>query len=112
NETCPNKNCMFLHEPGEEADSFSRLDLSSFNSGQRPSAGPSSSSAAPPPPAQQPVAAAITHHTPQPVRSNSTQPAAVNENGEASALPPTVSWASKNPPTPAARAAVPVHAQG
>ncbi|KAF8448568.1 RING/Ubox like zinc-binding domain-containing protein [Terfezia claveryi] len=31
NETCPNKNCMFLHEPGEEAESFSRLDLSSIN---------------------------------------------------------------------------------
>lgn len=26
---CPNPNCMFLHEPGEEADSYSRQDLSS-----------------------------------------------------------------------------------
>ena len=25
---CPNPNCMFLHEPGEEADSYSRKDLS------------------------------------------------------------------------------------
>ncbi len=25
---CPNPNCMFLHEPGEEADTFSRQDLS------------------------------------------------------------------------------------
>ncbi|KAI5951095.1 NOT4 [Candida jiufengensis] len=25
---CPNPNCMFLHEPGEEADSFTRKDLS------------------------------------------------------------------------------------
>lgn len=25
---CPNPNCMFLHEPGEEADSYSRQDLS------------------------------------------------------------------------------------
>lgn len=26
---CPNPNCMFLHEPGEEADSYSRQDLTS-----------------------------------------------------------------------------------
>ena len=25
---CPNPNCMFLHEPGEEADSYTRKDLS------------------------------------------------------------------------------------
>ncbi|GMM37190.1 hypothetical protein DASC09_045150 [Saccharomycopsis crataegensis] len=25
---CPNPNCMFLHEPGEEADSFNRQDMS------------------------------------------------------------------------------------
>ncbi|CDK25631.1 unnamed protein product [Kuraishia capsulata CBS 1993] len=25
---CPNPNCMFLHEPGEEADSYTRQDLS------------------------------------------------------------------------------------
>lgn len=29
---CPNPNCMFLHEPGEEADSYSRQDLSSRSS--------------------------------------------------------------------------------
>lgn len=26
--SCPNPNCMFLHEPGEEADSYTRKDLS------------------------------------------------------------------------------------
>ena len=106
NETCPNKNCMFLHEPGEEAESFSRLDLSSINASQRPPAG-QVSSAAP----QRSVAAAETHHhptpQPQPLRSNSTQPG--HDPGEGSALPPTVSWASKNPATPVARAAIPVH---
>src|SRR5690554_280074 len=34
NDTCPNKNCMFLHEPGEEAESFSRMELSTANSRQ------------------------------------------------------------------------------
>ncbi|CCH44357.1 putative negative regulator of transcription [Wickerhamomyces ciferrii] len=27
-QNCPNPNCMFLHEPGEEADSYTRQDLS------------------------------------------------------------------------------------
>lgn len=27
-QSCPNPNCMFLHEPGEEADSYTRQDLS------------------------------------------------------------------------------------
>ncbi|QSL66263.1 hypothetical protein MERGE_000640 [Pneumocystis wakefieldiae] len=48
NQPCPNPNCMYLHEPGEEADSFMREDLSTFEH-------------------------------------------------EGSALPPTVSWATKNP---------------
>ncbi|KAG5440667.1 hypothetical protein PCK2_000255, partial [Pneumocystis canis] len=30
NQPCPNPNCMYLHEPGEEADSFTREDLSTF----------------------------------------------------------------------------------
>lgn len=29
-QTCPNPNCMFLHEPGEEADSYTRRDLSAM----------------------------------------------------------------------------------
>jgi CCR4-NOT transcription complex subunit 4 len=32
NETCTNKACMFLHEPGDNDDSYSRQDLSSLNS--------------------------------------------------------------------------------
>ena len=32
NETCTNKQCMFLHEPGDNDDSYSRQDLSSINS--------------------------------------------------------------------------------
>lgn len=33
--SCPNPNCMFLHEPGEEADSFNRKELSNKPSTQR-----------------------------------------------------------------------------
>ncbi|WEW58710.1 transcriptional repressor general negative regulator of transcription subunit 4 [Emydomyces testavorans] len=38
NEQCNNRNCTFLHETGEDSDSFSRQDLSSMNtmSSQRP----------------------------------------------------------------------------
>lgn len=32
---CPNPNCMFLHEPGEEADSFNRKELSNKQNTQR-----------------------------------------------------------------------------
>lgn len=41
NETCNNRNCTFLHETGEDGDSFSRQDLSSINtlSSQRPHPG-------------------------------------------------------------------------
>lgn len=34
-QTCPNPNCMFLHEPGEEADSYSRQDLSTIQHAAR-----------------------------------------------------------------------------
>lgn len=32
---CPNPNCMFLHEPGEEADSYTRQDLSTIQHAAR-----------------------------------------------------------------------------
>src|SRR6195952_1946480 len=46
NEVCTNKQCMFLHEPGDNDDSYSRQDLSSINSvnTQRPLATMASSS--------------------------------------------------------------------
>ncbi|KAG8629457.1 hypothetical protein KVT40_003322 [Elsinoe batatas] len=85
NEQCQNRNCMFLHEPGEDKDSFTRQDLSSMNvasTQQQPSSYPPNQ---PPPQSQQPVAAA---------RPESTAPS--NISGESGpALPSTASWASK-----------------
>lgn len=48
-QTCPNPNCMFLHEPGEEADSYTRQDLSTFQvaAGGSGSSGTTAGSAAP-----------------------------------------------------------------
>ncbi|KAI9800931.1 MAG: transcriptional repressor general negative regulator of transcription subunit 4 [Piccolia ochrophora] len=103
NEPCTNKNCMFLHEPGEEKDSFTRQDLSSINvvSTQRPaqtSAGPSSSHTQPPqpqPPVQQsshgggPAAESMIRDA---SKEGATSP---TESNDSSALPSTASWATK-----------------
>lgn len=110
NDTCPNKNCMFLHEPGEEAESFSRMELSTANSRQNKE---QAASQLPPPPPRAPVAAATqsydshsgpSHH--QITHMSRTDSAA--GDGESSALPSTANWA-KNPPTPATRPASLVH---
>lgn len=36
---CPNPNCMFLHEPGEEADSFNKRELHNKQQAQQQSGG-------------------------------------------------------------------------
>jgi len=75
---------MFLHEPGEDKDSFTRQDLSSMNVASTQQAGASPSY--PPPQSQQPVAAA---------RPDSSGPS--SDTG--AALPSSASWASKQPPS-------------
>lgn len=96
NEKCNNPGCMFLHEQGDEEDSYTRQDLSSMNSihTQRPlQAGGGSSSRTvsrqqapqptPPPPAAQPM-----------VRTASKEE---SDNGvDSSALPSSANWA-RNP---------------
>ena len=99
---------MFLHETGEDNDSFSRQDLSSMNavSTQRPapsSTGSSSSKPSHQPPPPQP------HHPPQQVlqttvsasqpltrASGKDEAMSRSDSGDGSALPTTASWA-KNP---------------
>ncbi|KAL2354829.1 hypothetical protein BJ546DRAFT_843091 [Cryomyces antarcticus] len=97
NETCNNRNCMFLHEPGEENESFTRQDLSSMNviSTQQPTqvqtSSPSSQPAQPQPPSQsqQPVASAA-----QPMARQDSNNSL--DGGEGPALPSTASWAAKS----------------
>ncbi|KAA6413539.1 MAG: CCR4-NOT core complex subunit Not4 [Lasallia pustulata] len=48
NEPCNNRNCMFLHETGEDNDSFSRQDLSSINAVSTQQPAPIASSSASP----------------------------------------------------------------
>lgn len=95
NETCTNKQCMFLHEPGDNEDSYSRQDLSSINSvaTQRPLASTSSSSrqvaqAQAPIQHAQPVAAAS-----QPMARDASKDG--SDSGDGSALPSTASWANR-----------------
>lgn len=87
-----NRNCMFLHEPGEAGESYSRADLSALNAGST-----QDGERMPPPQSQQPVSAA------QPMfRQLSDQPQSP-ASADRPALPSTASWASK-PPTQLSRA--------
>ncbi|PBP15500.1 RNA recognition domain-containing protein [Diplocarpon rosae] len=103
NETCTNKNCMFLHEPGDNDDSYSRQDLSSINSvnTQRPLPVLASSSASSsrqvaqtqahaqaPIQQAQPVAAAV-----QPMLREGSRDG--SDSGDGSALPSSASWANR-----------------
>ncbi|CAG8483132.1 1233_t:CDS:2, partial [Acaulospora colombiana] len=139
---CQNPNCMYLHEPGEEADSFTKEDLASVKYhlkehasttephklhqlGRPPSSGPPNSVFPPHanPPSHPTTSHPTTSHTVPPshpttshtVTSNSkknadappshrthgseTDKGSNDEREEASALPPTASWANKPPST-------------
>jgi CCR4-NOT transcription complex subunit 4 len=97
NETCTNKQCMFLHEPGDNDDSYSRQDLSSINSvnTQRPFSAASSSrqaaQVAPTVPQSQPVTAAT-----QPMARENSKDG--SDSGDGSALPSSASWANRGVP--------------
>ncbi|KAE8837397.1 hypothetical protein PTNB85_04732 [Pyrenophora teres f. teres] len=88
-ETCNNRNCMFLHEPGEDNDSFTRQDLSMMNSIQTQQPSQSSTSRAAPPAHQGPAVAAATPMN----RQDSTDTSSSIQ--DAPGLPATASWGSK-----------------
>ena len=85
NETCQNRSCMFLHEPGEANESYSRADLSALNAGSS-----AHGDGRPPPQSQQPVASAA-----QPMVRQSSGDLPVSPTTDRPALPSTASWASK-----------------
>ena len=93
NETCTNRQCMFLHEQGDEEDSYTRQDLSSMNSinTQRPlpSGGSSSRSAS-----RQQMQPQSSQSASQAVARPSSRDG--SENEDASALPSSANWA-RNP---------------
>ncbi|KAF2706387.1 hypothetical protein K504DRAFT_386104 [Pleomassaria siparia CBS 279.74] len=84
-EACNNRNCMFLHEPGEENDSFTRQDLSMMNSIQTQQPALASGTVVAPPPHQgAPIAAAPMN------RQDST-----DSGSDAPGLPATANWGSR-----------------
>lgn len=104
NETCGNRTCTFLHETGEDNDSFSRQDLSSMNalSTQRPAHQASSSRSNPPQPQAPPQQAPHSNSAaPQPLSIQAARDDAMSrsDSGDGSALPSSASWAAKNPQT-------------
>jgi CCR4-NOT transcription complex subunit 4 len=86
-ENCSNRQCMFLHEPGEANESYSRADLSALNAGSSQH-GPGR----PPPQSQQPVASASAS---QPMARQPSSDRAESPALERPALPSTASWASR-----------------
>ncbi|UKZ81080.1 hypothetical protein TrVFT333_008848 [Trichoderma virens FT-333] len=95
NEKCNNPGCMFLHEQGDEEDSYTRQDLSSMNSihTQRPLPGGNNSSfrTTPRQQASQPTLTAISQSM---ARSSSKDGSDYGPDG--SALPSSANWA-RNP---------------
>ena len=87
-DTCTNRNCMFLHEPGEANESYSRADLSSMNA----NSSQHGHGRAPPPQSQQPIASASQAMARQGSGDRANSPAPSRP-----ALPSTASWASKPP---------------
>lgn len=90
-ENCLNRNCMFLHEPGEANESYSRAELSAHN------AVSSQHGRSAPPQPQQPVASAAPPMARQVSNDQPNSPST-----DRPALPSTASWASK--PSHAGRA--------
>ncbi|KAF0458420.1 CCR4-NOT transcription complex subunit 4 [Gigaspora margarita] len=105
---CQNPNCMYLHEPGEEADSYTKEDLASvkyhlkehantevhkIQLGRPPSSGPTS--VFPPPHSAQPHTVKKAELLPHRIVGPESDRGSNDEREEASALPPTASWATK-----------------
>jgi CCR4-NOT transcription complex subunit 4 len=94
-EQCNNRNCMFLHEPGEDNESFTRQDLSMMNSIQTQQPAQSSTSrSAPPAHPGPPVSAGITTAIAPMSRQHSNEGSS-SPTQEAPGLPATAGWASK-----------------
>ncbi|KAL2835739.1 putative CCR4-NOT core complex subunit Not4 [Aspergillus pseudoustus] len=93
NEQCHNRNCTFLHETGEDSDSYSRQDLSSMNtlSSQRPNGVTGSPSST--------VLPHIARSSAQPIAQTLRRQPSKDDAGrslDGSALPSSASWANKD----------------
>lgn len=91
-EQCTNRQCMFLHEQGDEEDSYTRQDLSSMNSidSQRKQAAASNSRSS----SRQQQHPTQVQAMSQPMVRTSSKDG--SDNGDGSALPSSANWA-RNP---------------
>ncbi|KAG5363827.1 putative general negative regulator of transcription C16C9.04c [Yarrowia sp. B02] len=112
---CPNPNCMFLHEPGEEADSYTRQDLSTIQHAARQGIQKQQRQQQ----QQQQRYGDFQHSQPSPVQPNTplrhqSGHAAVahhaTEDIHGNALPATASWAKQSPTNPAGKLHTPAQA--
>lgn len=85
-EICNNRSCMFLHEPGDENERYTRQDLSSLNASSSQQPAQSSTSSTPAPAQQIPMAAVAQDYT-----DSAISPSDI----DAPALPATASWADQ-----------------
>ena len=79
-QACQNPNCMYLHEPGEDLDSYTREDMSTIQHAAKAAEGMHAN------------ALAAHHMRRQTSRADSATTS--NQEDAAVTLPPTVSWAS------------------
>ncbi|OJJ45359.1 hypothetical protein ASPZODRAFT_134004 [Penicilliopsis zonata CBS 506.65] len=99
NEQCNNRNCTFLHETGEDSDSYSRQDLSSMNtlSSQRPNhqsglpGGPPHGVPHSRPSPAQAISSPMRRQASRDDFANTRQPGV-----DGPALPSSASWANKD----------------
>lgn len=90
-ETCTNKNCTFLHEVGDENESFTREGLSSLNAFSSQAHEESSAQATDPPPQQQEPPQ--PHHFPAMSEAMERSDSKAQEVADNQTLPTAASWA-------------------
>lgn len=96
-QSCPNPNCMFLHEPGEEADSYSRHDLSTIQHVARQDSSNTKEKPSKPATKLYPSNTEPDNHNYPHHQSPSHDHQ--EHNDRPSALPASVSWATKPSPS-------------
>ncbi|OKL61253.1 hypothetical protein UA08_03391 [Talaromyces atroroseus] len=95
NEQCNNRNCTFLHETGDDSESYSRQDLSSMNTAQRHGYQNGVAAAA-----NRPFAPTVQS---QPMRRQGSKDEVAKPLPDGPALPSSASWANKDAPINRAR---------
>ncbi|KAG7807128.1 hypothetical protein KL921_004552 [Ogataea angusta] len=91
---CPNPNCMFLHEPGEEADSYTRKDLSTRAINKKFEERSAVNGLIPPPASQNDTdSSSYQDHSPAPSSAVPAPSSAHEDENNLPGLPPTAAWA-------------------